>query len=181
LQPPDSAQKTLSELQSNVVKANQLWFMIARNGLSEPDHGGTMNNHHTRCALSAKKQRSFRWLIPFLFLAGCAGMDRSCASCNAQNFGADWVVVKMDMQGHPYRCWQLRKVSIANEPHSDGIYWKSPDGHLVHISGHYNRVQVEKENWKSAFAELGLTEQACKTIAARKFDPESNAYAVPSR
>ena len=97
-----------------------------------------------------------------LIFASCAGTQRGCASINATQFGADWIVVQMDMNGVPYRCWELHDTSIANEGSSDGVYWLSPQGHLVHISGHYNRVQVQGRRWDEAFAEVGLTQETCR-------------------
>src|SRR6185436_5580716 len=106
-------------------------------------------------------------LVLALVLGGCAGMDRGCSSCTAESFGADWVVVQMDYLGRPFRCWALHNTSIANEQHSDGIYWVDEHGNLVHISGLYNRVQVMRHRWKEAYAQVGLTEQTCSTIRAR--------------
>ncbi|MFA6235125.1 MAG: hypothetical protein WC824_13205 [Bacteroidota bacterium] len=123
-----------------------------------------------------------KWILSLFIVilcVGCAGVSRGCSSCNAGAFGANWVVVKMDLEGRPYRCWMLKGVSISNESQSDGIYWKSSDGHLVHISGHYNRVQVERENWESALAELGMSEATCKLISLRRFDAEANEYRLP--
>lgn len=102
-----------------------------------------------------------------VFLVGCAGMQRDCAGCNAGAFGADWVVVQMDMNGRPFRCWTLRNTSISNEEHSDGIWWQSPNGNLVHISGLYNRVQVSNGNWSAAYQEVGLTENSCRDVSTR--------------
>jgi len=107
-------------------------------------------------------KRLLGWMT--VLLAGCAGMGRSCASCNAESFGADWVVVQMDLAGQPVRCWELRNVSITNEPHSDGIYWEGTGGNLVHISGFYNRVQVTGGQWDAAFREVGLTQAECRRI-----------------
>lgn len=104
------------------------------------------------------------WLLLSL-LTGCAGTERSCAADNATRFGADWVVVQMDLNGRPFRCWSLTGVSIANEPQSDGIYWEGPGG-LVHISGHYNRIQVT-QGWNRAYAELGLNAEKCRAIQNR--------------
>ncbi len=103
-----------------------------------------------------------------LLFAGCAGWGRSCQSCQAESFGADWVVVQTDLSGKPFRCWELNGVSITNEDKSDGIYWKSPSGHLVHISGFYNRVQVAGGDWEGALGELGLTKKTCAEIRSRK-------------
>jgi hypothetical protein len=100
-----------------------------------------------------------------LFFVGCASIQRDCSGCSAETFGADWVVVQVDYRGQPFRCWTLRSTSITNEEHSDGIWWRAPEGNLVHISGFYNRVQVVSGNWNSAYRELGLTEQTCRNIA----------------
>ena len=108
--------------------------------------------------------RLFRFVLLALVLGGCAGMQRSCSSCTAGALGADWVVVKTTMDGKPFRCWKLEGVSVSNEAQSDGVYWQSGNGHLVHIAGTYDRVQVEKGGWKSAFTEVGLTEEQCKAL-----------------
>lgn len=106
-------------------------------------------------------------LLPLLLVfVGCAGMGRSCASCSAESFGADWVVVQMNAHGRPFRCWSLHGVSISNEEHSDGIYWREPSGNLVHVSNMYNRVQVVDGQWGRAYAELGVTRDRCNEIAA---------------
>lgn len=103
------------------------------------------------------------WLSA-LALMGCAGFDRGCSSTVAQSFGADWVVVKTDINGKPFRCWKLEDTSISNESQSDGIYWKTPTGHLVHISGFYDRVQVTKSDWAGAYSEVGITAEQCKAL-----------------
>lgn len=109
-------------------------------------------------------------LIPLLLiglLCSCAGLSRNCSSSCAGAYGADWVVVQMDGFGRVMRCWELHDVSAANEKDSDGIYWESEDGHLVHISGHYNRVQVAHSDWDNAFHELGITQEACTRVRSR--------------
>ena len=116
------------------------------------------------------------WLILALLLASCAGTMRSCSSCSAEQFGSDWVVVQYDLAGRPFRCWALEGQSIANEPQSDGVYWVSDHGNLVHISGLYNRVQVEGGQWDQAFAEVGLTRDSCAALQRQQFDIESGSY-----
>lgn len=107
------------------------------------------------------------------FLGACAGTQRNCSSCSASQFGSDWVVVQLDLNGNPFRCWALRNTSIANEAQSDGIYWlDGTTGNLVHISGLYNRVQVEGGNWDHAYRELGLTEDTCEEIHDRMWTPD---------
>lgn len=126
-----------------------------------------------------RKFSSFN-LALFLVFAGCAGTSRGCSSCMAQQFGADWVVVQMDNEGRPYRCWELRDTSISNEGNSDGIYWKdTTSGNLVHISGHYNRVQVENGNWDHAYQSLGLTKETCAAIRAETYDPVNRTFHTP--
>ncbi len=96
-----------------------------------------------------------------LFITGCAGMERSCSSCNAENFGADWIVVQYKLDGTPLNCWKLSNTSIVNEPGSDGIFWQGSSGHLVHISGQYNRVQVVNRNYEGAAREIGIDNTRC--------------------
>jgi hypothetical protein len=103
-----------------------------------------------------------RWLVCVLFLASCAGWERGCSSWNAESFGANWIVVQYAMDGSPMNCWKLSNVSITNEQSSDGVYWKDPSGHLIHISGWYNRVQVEGGDFDSAAKAVGIHLPACK-------------------
>lgn len=104
-----------------------------------------------------------------LLVLGCAGWSRSCSSGMAESFGADWVVVQYDLAGRPFRCWKLNGASITNEEHSDGVYWVGNGGNLVHISGMYNRIQVENNQWNSAFNEVGLSEEQCKKIQKKHY------------
>ena len=120
-------------------------------------------------------------VVLLLTLTGCAGVERSCSSCAASSLGADWVVVELrEIDGTPYRCWMLRGVSIQNEEGSDGIYWVTEDGNLVHVSGSYDRVQVESGQWDAAFAEINMTEKACKDINQSVYDPNSREYLLPT-
>lgn len=96
-----------------------------------------------------------------LSLFGCAGFYRGCSAWNAENFERNWIVVQYGVDGEPFNCWKLQGVAISNEPSSDGIYWLDPDGHLVHISGWYNRVQVENEMWESAASSVGVELNRC--------------------
>ena len=83
-------------------------------------------------------------VVMLALVVGCAGMQRGCSGFSAESFGADWIVVQYDMNMNPKCCWKLTNTSITNEAQSDGIYWLDEgSGHLVHISGWYNRVQVK--------------------------------------
>lgn len=117
-------------------------------------------------------------IVGYLII-GWRGVSRGCSGCFATAVGADWVVVQLDLEGTPFRCWELHGVSIANEAQSDGIYWEEENGNLVHISGLYNRVQVENEAWGAAFASLGLTQETCQAVSRARVDlaPERSAPA----
>jgi hypothetical protein len=114
-------------------------------------------------------------LVAFVVIVGCAGVERDCSSGCASDFGSNWIIVQMDAYGNPFRCWKLTNVSVSNENGTDGIYWLSGDGHLVHLSGFYNRVQVEGD-WDTAFAEIGLTEETCRQIQRLRYNPEEHSY-----
>ena len=116
-----------------------------------------------------------RWILRFILLGlvSCAGVERSCSACGAGAMGSDWVVVQYAMDGTPLRCWSLEDVSVANETNSDGIYWLSEGGNLVHLSGQYNMIQVQTGRWEQAYEELGLSKQVCEAIHDRHFVPNS--------
>lgn len=97
-----------------------------------------------------------------LFLAGCAEFERDCSSSCASNLGGDWIIVQYRMDGTPINCWELRSTAVSNEQGTDGIFWQDPGGHLVHISGWYNRVQVHNNNWIGAANTLGVDDNLCK-------------------
>ncbi len=97
-----------------------------------------------------------------LLLTGCAGFQRDCSSSCAQSLGGDWIIVQYRFDGTPINCWELRNTAVSSEDHSDGIYWQDPQGHLVHISGWYNRVQVMGNRWDEAAKTLGVEDTKCK-------------------
>lgn len=109
-------------------------------------------------------------LFPFLLLVGCAGFARDCQGCGASSFGADWIIVQYKFDGEPVNCWKLKDASVTNEHASDGIWWVGNEGHLVHVSGWYNRVQVNNSNYESAAKELGIDLKRC---TSGKYLPET--------
>lgn len=108
--------------------------------------------------------KAARWLVLCLLVA-CASWRSDCASSCAGSFGTDWIVVQYRNDGQVVHCWRLPNTSIDNEGNSDGIYWMSPDGHLVHLSGWYNRVQVSQGDWDGAAKALGLPLEQCRLEA----------------
>ena len=98
------------------------------------------------------------WYLLFVLVmfSGCAGLGRGCSSMWASAAGANWIIVQYNMNGQPLAAWKLTDVSVSNEQNSDGIYWKEGSGHLVHISGWYNRVQVAGNDYAGAAKLLGV-------------------------
>ena len=102
-----------------------------------------------------------RFFPALLLLAGCAGWERDCNSSVASSFGADWIVLQYGFDGTPINCWKLTNTGITNEQGTDGIYWQDPAGHLVHISGWYNRVQVNNNDFAGAAKSIGIELDRC--------------------
>lgn len=103
-----------------------------------------------------------KMILCALLLTGCAGFQRDCSSSCASNMGGDWIIVQYRFDGSPINCWELRNTAVSNESTTDGVYWQDKGGHLVHISGWYNRVQVQGERWKEAAETLGVNDDVCK-------------------
>lgn len=100
--------------------------------------------------------------VPILFLVACTSNQQAgCSRSIATEFGADWVIAQYDMNGKPFNCWKLTDVSVNDEAHSDGVWWQSFDGHLVHISGWYNRVQVSNGDYAKAATSVGVNIKYC--------------------
>ena len=96
-------------------------------------------------------------VLATITMIGCAGFYRGCSVFNAESFGSDWVVVQYSCDGDPINAWTLNNVSLVNEGNSDGIYWKDTNtGHLIHISGWYNRVQVVGGNFREGANAIGI-------------------------
>ena len=95
-------------------------------------------------------KRRIAVFLMLVTLTGCAGIQRGCSSMWATDVGADWIVVQYAANGEPINCWKLRDVGITNETNSDGIYWREGSGHLVHISGWYNRIQVSAGDFRQS-------------------------------
>lgn len=109
--------------------------------------------------------KKYLGLAALLLLTGCAGTMKSCSSWSAEEFGSDWLITQNRADGTPFNCWKLRNVSVSNEPHSDGIFWKMPSGNLVHISGFYTKTQVSGSNWVKAAEESGVDLKRCDSGA----------------
>ena len=76
--------------------------------------------------------------------------------------GTDWVVAQYGYDCKPINCYKLVNAAVTNEPQSDGIYWEDSNGNLVHISGWYERVQVERNQWEQAAKTLRVDLKDCQ-------------------
>lgn len=115
----------------------------------------------------------YKMVAIVLFLTGCAGIERDCGSSCATSFGGDWIVVQYRADGSPINCWRLKDTAISNEPHTDGVFWQDPGGHLVHISGWYNRVQVQGNRWEEAARSIGVNDTLCKNGVYQSAAPDA--------
>lgn len=116
-----------------------------------------------------------RVVLAALLITGCAGISRDCSSCWASSTGGDWVIVQYRFDGTPMNCWELRNTPVSNEQGTDGIYWQDRGGHLVHISGWYNRVQVQGERWAEAAGTVGVDDARCKNGVYRPASADAGA------
>ena len=89
-----------------------------------------------------------------LMCAGPAGLKTGLSSWQASAYGSDWLVVQYAQSGCTIATWELRDEAIKNEGDSDGIYFVSEGGAVVHLSGHY--VYVQSPTPKEAAQLLGL-------------------------
>ena len=53
--------------------------------------------------------------------------------------------------------WDLDDKSVGSEEGSDGIYFTSNSGNVIHLSGHYAYVQVIENRWTEAKKECGVS------------------------
>lgn len=99
-----------------------------------------------------------------LLITGCASFNRSCSSSVTQTFGGDWMITQVGMDGTPFNCWKLNNISLTTDDNGGGeIQWLDQEtGHLIHINGWHNQVQVAHGDWAGAARELGVNEAQCR-------------------
>lgn len=96
-----------------------------------------------------------------LSLSACASLQKGCSQATANTFGSDWIVVQFDQSGKPFNCWKLRG-AVVESGTGGNVDWKDTNtGHLVHITGWENRVQVSNGDFASAAKLLGVDEAKC--------------------
>lgn len=108
-----------------------------------------------------KKETDYTWwlvalsiLIVILLAVGPKRMNRYFNSWLAGSYGADWYVALYTVDG--VKTWKLENKSVGNETQSDGIFFITNNGHVVHISGHYAYIQVHGKKWAEAKSLLGI-------------------------
>jgi hypothetical protein len=77
----------------------------------------------------------------FLICMGPAGLKTSVAGWQASAYGSDWMVIQYAQSGCIIANWELENEAVQNEGESDGIYFVTEEGPVVHLSGHYTYVQ----------------------------------------
>lgn len=109
------------------------------------------------------KHRIKALIASALLLTGCASFNRSCSSSITQTFGGDWMIAQVGMDGRVFNCWKLHNISLTTDAHGGGeIQWLDPEtGHLIHVNGWHNQVQVSGGNWDTAAHELGVDPTRC--------------------
>lgn len=96
-----------------------------------------------------------------VFACGCAGMGKSCSQFGASAFGSDWIIVQYAFDGRPFHCWRLTDAPVDSES-GGNLNWKDKsNGHLVHVTGWENRVQVINGDFETAARLLGIEANQC--------------------
>lgn len=95
-----------------------------------------------------------------LITVGCAGLNKGCAQLTAGSFGSSWIIVQYDMTGRPFHCWKLSNAAVESEG-GGNVDWQDYNGHLVHVTGWENRVQVRGGNFAEAGLMLGVDANVC--------------------
>lgn len=100
-------------------------------------------------------------LFAMALSASCAGTGKAISQGMASTFGADWIIVQYAQNGTPFHCWKIRDAAV-DDSEGGNINWKDREhGHLVHLTGWENRVQVVGGDYASAGRLLGVDAARC--------------------
>lgn len=99
-------------------------------------------------------------ILLVLLTTACAGTQKQCAAYKASRFGADWIVVQYTQDGRPFHCWKLTGVALDSGT-GGNVDWKDPGGHMMHITGWENRVQVVDRDFAGAARLVGVDASRC--------------------
>jgi len=95
------------------------------------------------------------------FTVACAANQKACAQFSASSFGTDWIVVQYDMSGKPFHCWKLHDTAVDSSEGGNVDWQDRNNGHLVHLTGWENRVQVVKGDFDGAAKLIGVNSNKC--------------------
>jgi len=90
-----------------------------------------------------------------LLCYGPAGIKTGVSGWKASAYGSDWLVVQYAQSGCVITYWELENEAVQNESGSDGIYFVTEEGPVVHLSGHYAYVQNPEESVKTDLLATG--------------------------
>lgn len=100
-------------------------------------------------------------IIGLAFTTACAGNAKACSQFSAQSFGSDWIVVQFAQDGHAFNCWKLHGAAVGSSEGGNVDWQDRVNGHLVHITGWENRVQVVRGDFEGAAALVGVDATRC--------------------
>lgn len=80
-------------------------------------------------------------VVGAVLCSGPAGMKTTLLGWTASAYGSDWLIVQYAQSGCVITHWNLKNEAVQNEDRSDGIYFVTEEGAVVHLSGHYAYVQ----------------------------------------
>ena len=105
--------------------------------------------------------RLWRVALVALLTTGCASTYKGCAQFGASAFGSDWIVVQYAQDGTPFHCWKLRGASVTGTEGGSVDWQDTSNGHLVHLTGWENRVQVVRGDFQTAAKLVGVDADRC--------------------
>jgi len=94
-------------------------------------------------------------LIGVVVCMGPAGIKTQFSGWQASAYGSDWLVVQYAQSGCVITHWDLENEAVQNETNSDGIYFVTEEGPVVHLSGHYAYVQSPDDQVKTDLLKVG--------------------------
>ena len=86
---------------------------------------------------------------------GPAGIKTTFSGWQASAYGSDWLVVQYAQSGCVITSWELEDEAVQNESSSDGIFFVTEEGPVVHLSGHYAYVQSPDSQVRKDLLEVG--------------------------
>jgi hypothetical protein len=81
-------------------------------------------------------------ILMIVLLVGPIRLANNFRSWKATAYGSEWLVIQYTSQGDVNMFWDLKSPSsVCSESHSDGIYFTTTEGTIVHLSNFYIYAQ----------------------------------------